>query len=279
MKAVLDATTVNAYMKLHKDMKIPFTLTMSNYTTRIKSYLYDIHFMKQEQSNRVFAAFNMVKSDCKKKPMPKVNISNVEYFSEAFMPHDFYSDVLFNFDIKSAYATILFNEGFISKDTFDFINKLPKQERLACVGMLAGKKNIFEIDADGEVESEQTIISETAEYFFYCVRRTHEIIKGAAQLLGEGFIFSWVDGIYFLENPDTAEKSARIIIEEYFNKKKFRVTFERLTQFEVQVKEDYYHCTYRKVDSAGELEYKVMNVPKKENRALAKISEYLLNKK
>jgi len=60
------------------------------------------------------------------------------------------TDVIFNIDIKSAYATILKNDGLITQKTFDFINRLPKQERLTAVGMLAGKKNIFEkCESDG----------------------------------------------------------------------------------------------------------------------------------
>lgn len=278
MKAILDYATVNAYQELHKQMKIPYTLTISNYTTRIKSLAYDIHFMKHEQSNRCFAAFNMVKNDVIKKPLPKLSINGLNYFSEAFAPHDFYSDIIFNFDIKSAYATILFNEGFITEKTFNYINALPKQERLTAIGMLAGKKNVFEIGQDGEIINEQTIISDTANYFFYCVKRVFEVIQGAAKLLGEGFLFSWVDGIYFLENPYSAENTAKIIIDNYFKEKNFKVTFEKLTEFNVTVKKEYYHCSYKKENKNGQLEYKTMNVPKKENVIVKRITEHLINK-
>lgn len=277
MKAILNFKTVNAYIELHKQMKLPFTLYMSNYTTRIKSLAYDLHFMKKEQSNRVFAAFNMIKSDVKKKPLPKIIHNNLQYFSEAFMPTNMYMEKIFNFDLKSAYASILFNEGFISKKTFNFINKLPKQDRLAAVGMLAGKKNIFEIDCNGEVVSDETVISETADYFFYCVKRTFEIIKGAAKILGEGFLFSWVDGIYFYENEDSAENSAKIITELYFKEKGFLVTFEKLEKFTVIVKKGYYHCSYVKKNKEGISQTKTMNVPKKENEFVTKINNYLLN--
>lgn len=278
MKAILDYSTVNAYQELHKQMKIPYTLTISNYTTRIKSLAYDIHFMKHEQSNRCFAAFNMVKNDVIKKPMPNLSINGLTYFTEAFQPHDFYSDLIFNFDIKSAYATVLFNEGFITEKTFNYINALPKQERLTAIGMLAGKKNVFHIDKDGEIESEETIISDTANYFFYCVKRVYETIQGAAQLLGKGFLFSWVDGIYFLENPDSAENSAKIIIEHYFKEKNFKVTFEKINDFNVVIKKDYYHCSYKKLKPDGSSEYKIMNVPKKENIIVKRITEHLINK-
>ena len=279
MKAILKPDAVNAYIELHKKMHLPFKIYMSNYTTRIKSAAYDIHFMKSAQPNRVFAAFNMVKSDVTKKPKPRVQINKCEYFSEAFLPHDFYSEIIFNFDIKSAYATVLFNEGFISKKTFEFINKLPKQERLAAVGMLAGKKEIYDVDSEGEIQSVETVISETAEYFFYCVKRTYEIIQGAAFYLGEAFLFSWVDGIYFLQNPDSVDATAKIMLELYFKEKNFNVTFEKLTEFNVIVKKHYYHCNYRKKDKEGNDEVKTMNVPKKENIAIKKITDYLLTKK
>ena len=273
MKAELDSEKVEIYIDLHRQLKIPYKITLSNYTTRIKSEAYDLHFMKQEQSNRTFAAFAKCKKDCLKKPLPIIQKDKLKYFSHKFKEGNFYADTIYNFDLKSAYAQILFNDGYISKDTFIYLSRLPKLSRLAAVGMMASKKNIYEISEDGKILSEEKIISPTSNYFFYCVQRMAEIIKGAADILGNGFLFSWVDGIYFNDCPETVKQDAKIIIEEYFKKIKTPVTFEILTEFEIQENEDYFKTTYRK---EGKL--KVINIAKEENICLHKITSYLLHR-
>lgn len=272
MKAILNGELVEKYIELHKTLNIPFKLTLSNYTTRIVSNAYDLHFMKTEQTNQTFAAFAKVKKDCLKMPLPVIQKDKLKYFTHKFKTGDFYADTIFNFDLKSAYANILFKDGYITEETFLYINKLPKLKRLAAVGMLAGKKNIYEIGASGEVLSEEKIISPTSNYFFYCVQRMAEIIKGAADLLGNGFLFSWVDGIYFIQNPDTAKEDSKIIIEEYFNKIKVPVTFEVLTEFEIKEKQHHFKTTYKK-----EGKTKIINIAKEDSILINKITSYLLH--
>lgn len=272
MKAILNADAVNAYIDFHKDLKIPFKMSISNYTTRITSNAVDIHFMKTEQSNRVFAAYNRTKSEVTKHKIKKINSFDLQYYSHAFKDENFYSDIIFNVDLKSAYATVLFNDGLISKKTYSYLCSLPKMQRLAAVGMLAGKKTIFQIDEAGEVQDEQTIISPTADYFFYCVKRVSEIINEASQHLGQSFLFSWVDGIYFLENPDSAIKAGEII-KEFFAEKGFKSSFDTLTEFTVKLNNTHFHCSYKKEDV-----FKTMNVPRYDNIAVKKITNYLLKK-
>lgn len=272
MKAILKGEAVENYIDLHKKLKIPYKIILSNYTTRIMSNAYDLHFMKTEQSNQTFAAFAKIKKECLLKPLPIIQKDKLKYFTHKFKSGDFYADTIYNFDLKSAYANILLNDGYISKETFLYINKLPKLKRLAAVGMLAGKKNIYEISADGKVLSEEKIISETSNYFFYCVQKMAEIIKGAADILGNGFLFSWVDGIYFIQNPDKVEESSQIIIEEYFNKINTPVTFEVLTEFQITEKKNHFKTTYLK-----EGKIKIINIAKEDSILINKITSYLLH--
>lgn len=272
MKAILNPDAVNAYIDFHKKMKLPYKITISNYTTRIESKLHDIYFMKREQSNRVFAAFSKVKSDCKKKPIGRIDRDNLQYYSSSFQQDKFYSDVIYNIDLKSAYASILHNEGFISKETYRYVCSLRKMDRLAALGMLAGKKNIFEVDENGDVVSENVEISETVDYFFFCVKKTAEIMNECAKHLGDSFLFSWVDGIYFLQE-ETASVTAGKIISDYLNDLNLKCTFEKLEQFNVTLNKDHFNCTYYK---AGKL--KVMKVPRIESEAKNKIINYLTKK-
>ena len=272
-KAILSADVVNQYIDFHKEMKLPFTLTLSTYTARIKSNYCDLYFMKAEQPNRVFCAFNKVKKDVTTQQIKKIKMASLQYYSSNFKDENFYSDVIYNVDIKSAYATILYNDGLISKSTFDYLNSLPKMERLASVGMLAGKKNIFTMDADGEVIDEKTEISPTADYFFYCVKRTAEIVNTASKHLGKAFLFSWVDGIYFLQANERASINAGNIIKEYFEDNKFKTSFDILREFEVIGKPDYYNCNFIKKDKKT-----FINVPRPSHKILKQITEHLLTK-
>lgn len=272
MKAILTADAVNGYIDFHKQMKIPFTLSLSTYTARIVSSYCDLHFMKSEQPTRVFSAFNMIKSEVKDKKIKPVHAHKLTYYTHALKESDFYSDIIFNLDIKSAYASVLLNDGLITKKTFTYLQGLPKQERLAAVGMLAGKKNVFEIDQAGEIISEKTVISETADFFFHCVKRTAEVMHTASKALGDAFLFTWVDGIYFLENPVSARKAAEILID-YFRENHFYVTFAELNNFEIKNKTGYFCCTY---DKDGKK--KLLNIPKTDNTVINKISEHLLTK-
>lgn len=272
MKAILTAEAVNGYIDFHKKMKIPFSLSVSTYTARIVSSYCDLHFMKSEQPKRVFLAFNMIKSDLKEKRVKPIQTEKLTYYTHSLDEKDFFSDLIFNIDIKSAYATVLLNDNLITKKTFNYLQTLPKQERLAAVGMLAGKKNIFEINQDGEIISEKTVISETADFFFYCVKKTGQIMKQAAQHLGAGYLFTWVDGIYFLENPKSARKAGEILTE-FFNDNGYKVSFQELNNFEIKNKTGYFCCTYEK-----EGKKKLLNIPKNSTEAALKITNHLLTK-
>ena len=272
IKAILDAKVVNEYIELHKKLKIPFTLTMTTYTVKIVSNYCNIHFMKSEQPMQVFTAYNKVKRDVTQYDIKKVNVNNLQYFSQNFQSDNFYSDIIYNVDIKSAYATILFNDGMISKETFEYLKKIPKMQRLAAVGMLAGKKNIFEMDADGEVITERTERSPTSDYFFYCVKRTAELVNTAAYHLGAAFLFSWVDGIYYLEEHESSKRAGKIL-KEYFADNKLESSFDVLREFEVTGKPDHYLCEYIKNDKKT-----FMNVPKTDNKTIKKITDYLITK-
>lgn len=270
MKSILDAKTVRAYIRLHKHLAIPFTLTMSSYTTRITSNYCDEHFMKTVQSKRMFAAFAKLKSEVTKKEVEKINPRGLQYFSNAPFKTDFYADKIYNLDIKSAYASILYRDGYISRKTFKYLQTLPKMERLAAVGMLAGKKTVYRVDLFGEVVSHEKIISETSDYFFYCVKRTSEIVNEVSRLLGDAFLFSWVDGVYFsCKNYREMANAANKVFKSYG----LITTFETLTEFHIKHQKRFFSCSYNK-----EGKIKVINIPKPDFEFVKQMSEYLTTK-
>jgi hypothetical protein len=267
-KVELNPAAVKMYIDLHIKIGLPFEIVLTNYTTHLKSAKYDIRFMKNAQSNRVFLAYQKIKADAVKKPVKEINAGILKYYQTNFNFSDIYADKIYNVDLKSAYATILHNDGYISKETFEYISKLPKMERLTCVGMLAGRKNYFQFDAAGDVVSSSETISPTSNYFFHAVARTYEIIDSCRVILENDFLFSWVDGIYF-KNGDNGEKLRAMLTAEY----NLNSSFDELTEFEIQSKKGYYLLTYLKDD-----EMKTFNIPMQSNRAKQTLYNYLLTK-
>jgi len=272
-KAIMSAESVTAYIDFHKKIKLPFTIILSTYTTRIISDYCDIYFMRNEQSNRVFSAYAKVKKDVTQFKVNKIKVSNLQYYSHNFTYDNFYSDRIYNIDIKSAYASILYNDGYITRQTFNYLKTLPKMDRLASVGMLASRKNIFKIDENGNPISEETKVSENSDYFFYCVKRTSEIINQGSKFLGEGFLFSWVDGIYFLESEKSSKNAGKILKQYFYDEHKMLTSFEILDNFEVNSELDYYNCKYIKEEKK-----KYINIPRHNNIVVNKITEHLLTK-
>ena len=271
-KAMLKPETVGAYIRIHERQKIPYTLTMSNYTTRIQSAAYNIHFLKNVQSNRVFAAYNKIKKDCLRREMPKISKTSLRYFDSKFFESEMYFDQIYNIDMKAAYATVLFRDGYITEETYKYVMSLKKMERLAAVGMLAGKKTIYKIDADGKVQGmPEVVISPTSDYFFYCVKRTNEIIGEVAREMYDDFLFYWVDGIYFLSKDP--EKYYSIFKECFFEKRGFPCTFEKLKEFHIKPHKTHFQVSYLK-----EGKKKIINVPRPENETIKKLTDYLTTK-
>lgn len=179
------------------------------------------------QSNMCFAAYSKVKSNLKDKEVPEINKDSLVYFEHDFKESCRYEKVM-NIDLKSAYATILYLDQLINKSTYDYLCRLPKHDRLAAVGMLAAKKKIFGFGKKGSVHSFDEKISPLENFFYYAVQRTFEIMQTLKSLIRSEYLFTWVDGIYFLPSM-----SGLIACENYLKKIGFRYSEEILFDWNV----------------------------------------------
>jgi len=249
----------------------PFNVSVSNYTTSLISEEYNIKFLKNMQSLRAFAAAAKIKKEVKEKPLPNIDMKENKYFDTGFKGNDFYSDKVFNIDLKSAYSTILFNDGFISAKTFNYISKLKKQDRLTSLGMLASRKRIFYYNSKGKETHSEEIINPLSNFFFYCVQKTENIISEIKHdILQDAFLFSWVDGIYF-NNPYYSK-----LIQEYLNDVyKMKSTFKELSEFEVKTKSDIYRISFFE---EPEHKKKSFAIPIPETNFKKELCDYLLKK-
>ena len=228
IKSLIRGNDPDLFIKMLIKNDINFNLYTSNYAMKI--ILDDgqiIGFTKHEQSRATFAAFSKLKSNLQNKPRPNLQPGDVTYFL-----HDFKSPVyvesVCSIDLKSAYANILFLDDMITKDTHKYLSKLVKKDRLSAVGMLASKKQVYEFKR-GKIVGEWEERSEMAPFFFYAVKRTCEMMGELKKICGKSYLFTWVDGIYFLPDPGI-EKACK----DYLREIKFPFSSEMLYEFDVQ---------------------------------------------
>lgn len=215
----------------------------------------------------MFSAYNKIKSDLKELPIP-VESKFIKYYQTNFNSNNLYADKIYQIDIKSCYASILRNAELISLDTFDYIGQLSKENRLAAIGMLASKKNIFDFDETGEPISHSIVQSEYSDYFFYCVQETFKIMNDCKEVLGDAFLFIWVDAIYFNGNVN----KAREVMSYFKDSHNLDSSVNELYEFEVELRKDYYRLRYVKNN-----ERYFMDVPTPEQSEKRELLDYLLS--
>lgn len=252
---------------------MPFKMAVTNYTTRITSNYCDVHFMRNTQGNKMFAAYAMLKADVATVENPPViEKTNVAYFDSGFSRNVFLNTV-YNFDLKSAYATCLYVNKYISKRTFDYLGTLPKMDRLSAVGMLAGQKSIFDVDGKGDVIGEETIVSPYQDFFFFCVDEVSRLMNYAASYAGNSFLFTWVDGIYFNPGEKADAENYYKILSPVFTDAGYKTSFDVLKNFSAVSKKDCWVVEFLK-----EGKPKIFNIPKKEVALKKRLETFLLHK-
>lgn len=228
IKSLIRGNDPDLYIKMLIENDIDFDLYTSNYAMKI--ILDDgqiINFTKHEQSRATFAAFSKLKSNLQDKEKPNIQPDDVSYFIHDFK-EPLYVESVCNLDLKSAYANVLFFDGMITKDTHKYLSKLVKKDRLSAVGMLASKKQVIEF-RKGQAVGEREERSEFAPFFFLAVKRTFEIMSELKKICGKSYLFTWVDGIYFLPDPGI-EKACK----QYLHQIRFPFSSEMLSEFDVQ---------------------------------------------
>lgn len=228
IKSLIRGNEPDTFIRMLISKEIDFDLYTSNYAMKI--ILVDgqiINFTKHEQSRATFAAFSKLKSNLQDKKKPNLQPGDVSYFIHDFK-EPLYVEKVCNIDLKSAYANILFLDEMITKDTHKYLCKLVKKDRLSAVGMLASKKQVIEFRR-GQATGEREERSEYAPFFFYAVKRTFEIMSVLKKICGNSYLFTWVDGIYFLPDPGI-EKACK----EYLKEIRFPYASEMLSEFDVQ---------------------------------------------
>jgi hypothetical protein len=252
-KYKLDFFTLQQLINWHKKNHIGFVSVISTYTQKINSEAGQFVFMRGYKDRRCFVAYTMLRNDVAGNMLPEIKETELRYFQTALGA--IYLDEIRSTDIKSAYANILVNDKVISDKSFAFLCALPKPDRLAAVGMLASRNTTYTFNKKGEIIDVQKYVSPYSNVFFYAVKKTFHIMNQCKNAIGEDFLFSWVDCIYY-----PTEKAGNIIAE-CLNDYKLKFTDGILKQFECMEKEDAYKIKYFKDDKL-----KAFYIPKVKNR-------------
>jgi hypothetical protein len=268
---MIDEAVFKSYLKACTLCKKPFKIVVSNYSYKIQSDLINFNSIHEQKTLRFFAASSKVKKDCLLKPLPVINKKDIKYF-QFDIKEELSYEKIYGIDLKNAYASILLNSGYITKETFNYLSTLPKLERLGSLGMLAGKKKEIIFDENGNYKSSDIKIKETENYFFFAVSMVGKIMDACKELIGDDFLFIWVDCIYF-----KSEESINIISE--FLKDNFLNFHEkRYEKFTTKkVSEKAIKIVMSEISEEGKRKLKMFHAPTKKKKIIDELS-YLIDK-
>ena len=201
LKVMFDEDNYQMYLDLCRASGLPYTVTRSNYTLDIESKFCSIYFMTNVMSKKSFWVGAMVKKDIidSKTVQPVIDKHDLKYFAFniAKVLHDNSGTEIYNIDIKSAYANALNNNKLLTPKTFNFLCTLAKKDRLAAIGMLASKKDIFTYDCQDNCIGHDKLIKDTESWFYFCVKEIQDVMQECQKEIGSDFLFYWVDGIFY----------------------------------------------------------------------------------
>ena len=232
-----DVETVKKIVQMYKDMKLDFCIKNSSYSTIIETETNQVRFITNNYSNAVFMAAQKIKSDVTKSDLGKSimagHYATANYDSANGQPDGSWNKII-NIDITSAYATCLLNSKLISKETYLFLQKIPKTERLPAMGMLARNQLIINFEK-GEPISNERFTADTAQIFFYIISEINKMMQTVMQMAGDHFLFYWVDGIFLKQDIPVKLLDQ---IENVFLHKNYSVKYESVKDLEWKREED-----------------------------------------
>jgi len=256
VKSLIQENNYREYLDFCKNTGEPYCITRSNYRLIITSEFCNVDFMQNIASNKCFIAGAMIKRDIINSGLvaPELDKQDLKYFEFKIPKNLDWLSEFYCIDIKSAYATVLKNHFIISKKTFSYMSRLPKKDRLACVGMLAAKKTHYFMQGN-KMNDYAIEEKETKNFFHFCINKTSEIMDKCVSILGNDFLFYWVDGVFF-KNKSHAEK-----IQKYLSEIGYKSTFEVCKNFKKMSNDNFEKIEYWKIGT--ELcEKKVLSLPK-----------------
>lgn len=194
-------------VKAMKEQKKNFKVYATNYTLTIETETGEkMKFLHQKKKPKFFAIAKKVEKDIKEADnyinvyLHSFTMKKPEYFDVKANLIPFQAYQVFNLDINSAYPSALLAVELITRETFQALMSLPKLDRLACIGILGSRKEVFKY-INGKLDEHETIEGRFRHIWKFVVNYVDSIMLELIELNRENFVFYWVDGIYLRTKP------------------------------------------------------------------------------
>jgi hypothetical protein len=178
------------------------TLKRTNYSIKVETERRNYLFSNQSSvGKRSFVAYKKIVKDIMESGIatPDVTSKDVKYWW--FKDKEKYPPNFYNVDINSAYPTVLYNVGAITDETYTYLTtKIPKIDRLRCVGMLATNKGIYDYE-NGKLVNFDVQVSDLSGWFYMCCLVIGEIMEAVRERFKGNAMYYWVDGIAVQDKP------------------------------------------------------------------------------
>lgn len=146
-------------------------------------------------------------------------------------------------DITAAYYRAALNMGFISQRTYDMCLRLKKHDRLRLMGSIATRAFTEEYHQGSLTHAEIKANELLRSAWFKVCSYVDMAMKTLKEILGELFLFYWVDGIYFYggKNMPKRGKPEDLLFWEKKLGEKFHFEWKlvKLTKFRIINKDTY----------------------------------------
>lgn len=239
MKLTRKPKTVDEIIGLLNTWSDSFRVHHGTYSTIIETESNKIKFAGTKFNNRVFIAAKMVTKDVlnsDRGPQIMQMVWPRNNFENKAQLQPFRAKKILNIDISGAYASCLKVNDLITDRTFNYLQKLKKDERLPAVGMLARTFTVFTYEC-GEITDVEVQRAATAQVFFYLIAEINNVMQAVEYELGKYFYFYWVDGIFFsYDTPGHIVKAVEGILAD----RGYKFKYEQVENFSLKLNRDLY---------------------------------------
>jgi hypothetical protein len=178
-----------------------YFLEMTGYTDSVISQNKQKTIIAEGRTDiKTFAASKKIISDYENSNIILENIPTdaVKYYK--YKNQEFHFDLAILIDIKAAYPSVLKNTGIITENTFNYLMRLKKLDRLKSIGMLASEKIRLVFENGNLIRTEKGNEAKYKDIYFYAAYEIGEILHELSQINKSDFLFYWFDGIYIKSN-------------------------------------------------------------------------------
>jgi len=200
--------------KVLNKQKMDYVLKVGGSSYKLDSVLYkDKAYNKTSLSQKDLVFIRKVKSYVTKnkiyvKFLDQYFPSDVQYMDvNPVLQNKKFTNVV-EIDVDEAYWKTAYMMGVISKEIYEEGKKgeLGKYTRLVALGALA-KKETHYIYVNGKFSHKKEVRSVLTENVWYSIcKRLADVMQDSKKMLGDDYLFYWVDGIYFVDSKSNRKK-------------------------------------------------------------------------